>query len=86
LIPGLRTLNSIPAGFSDMPTVRFSFFIAIGTIAWTVLLAGVNWWLDDNYGDLAGPLSWVSTIVVAGLFLCWLTRVIQQRQSRRAPS
>jgi len=86
LIPGLRTLISIPAGFSDMATGKFSFFTAIGTVAWTTLLAGVGWWLGNNYGDLAGPLSWVSTIVIAGLFLCWLTRVIQQRQSRRAVS
>jgi len=86
LIPGVRTFISIPAGFSDMPIGKFSFLTAIGTVAWTALLAGVGWWLRDNYGDLAGPLGWVSSIVVAGLFLWWLVRVIQQRLSRQPSS
>ncbi len=79
MIPGLRTLISVPAGFAEMPLLRFFVFTAIGTVMWTALLAGVGYWLGDNYGDLAGPLGWVSTAVVVAMFCWWLFRLIQQR-------
>ncbi|KAA5542611.1 DedA family protein [Roseiconus nitratireducens] len=82
LIPGVRTLISVPAGFAEMPTGKFSLYTAIGTIAWTALLAGLGWWLADNYGSLAKPLSYVSTAVVLGLFGWWLYRLVTQRAKR----
>lgn len=83
MIPGLRTVISIPAGFAGMPMVRFSIFTAIGTVMWTTLLAGLGWWLGKNYSQLAGVLSWVSTAVVGGLALWWLWRLIAQAAARR---
>ncbi|WP_153557494.1 DedA family protein [Roseimaritima sediminicola] len=82
LIPGLRTLISVPAGVAEMPVGRFHLFTALGTIAWTALLAGIGWYLGDQYGDLAGPLGWVSTAVVLGLLLWWLTRLVRQHRQR----
>ncbi|QEG43163.1 DedA family protein [Roseimaritima ulvae] len=84
LIPGLRTLISVPAGFADMPQGRFLLYTAIGTVIWTAALAGLGWWLGDNYGDLAGPLGWVSTAVVAGLLLIWLWRLVGQHAGRKS--
>lgn len=86
LVPGLRTLISIPAGVAEMPWARFSFFTAIGTVIWTALLAVIGWWLGDNYSDLASPLSWVSTAVIAVLFIVWLVRLVQQHRHRPAKS
>ncbi|GAA4458693.1 DedA family protein [Novipirellula rosea] len=82
MIPGIRTLISVPAGFAAMPIGRFSVFTAIGTVLWTALLAGIGWWLGDHYKDLAAPLSWVSMAVIAGLFAWWIWRVLRQRSAR----
>ncbi|WP_339887621.1 DedA family protein [Rhodopirellula europaea] len=82
LIPGLRTLISVPAGFADMPPVKFSAYTAIGTIAWTALLAVIGLWLGKNYGDLAGPLSWVSSGVIAVMLAIWVYRLVQQHRAR----
>ncbi len=82
MIPGIRTLISVPAGFSEMPIGRFSLYTAIGTILWTTLLAGIGWWLGDQYGELAGPLSWVSTAVVLALFGWWLWRLLRRPSTR----
>lgn len=84
LIPGLRTLISVPAGFAEMPVGRFYLFTALGTVAWTSILAGLGWWLGDRYENLAGPLGWVSTAVIAGLAGWWLWRLIQQHRHRQA--
>lgn len=86
LIPGLRTLISLPAGFAKMPVQRFAIFTVCGTVMWTALLAGIGLWLGDNYGDLAGPLSWVSTLVIVGLFGWWVWRLIAQRKERKHTS
>ncbi|QDT07049.1 Inner membrane protein YghB [Rubripirellula lacrimiformis] len=82
LIPGLRTLISVPAGFAEMPLGRFAAFTAIGTVLWTTLLAGIGYWLGDNYGDLAGPLGWISTFVIVVTVGWWLVRLTQQRARR----
>ncbi|MFG0263178.1 MAG: DedA family protein [Novipirellula sp. JB048] len=82
MIPGLRTLISVPAGFAGMPIGRFSVFTAIGTVIWTALLAAIGWWLGDQYQDLVGPLGWVSTVVVVGLFVVWIWRIVQQSANR----
>jgi len=80
LVPGLRTLISIPAGFSKMPIGRFTAFTAVGTVLWTLILAAIGWWLGDNYADLSGPLSWISTLVVGGLFAIWFYRLLRQHK------
>ena len=82
LIPGLRTLISVPAGFANMPAAKFSAYTAIGTIAWTALLAVIGLWLGKKYGDLAGPLSWVSSGVIAVMLAIWIYRLVQQHRAR----
>ncbi len=83
MIPGVRTLISVPAGFSEMPVGRFSLFTAIGTVMWTSMLAAIGWWLGDNYGQLVDPLGWVSTAVIVGLFGWWAWRLFFQQNIRK---
>jgi len=82
LIPGLRTLISIPAGFARMPADKFCSLTAVGTVIWTASLAMLGKWLGANYNSLAGPLGWVSKGVIAGLFIWYLYRVITQVHRR----
>ena len=84
MIPGIRTLISIPAGLTNMSQARFCVYTAVGTVAWTGLLLGLGWWLADRHEALVQPLSWVSTAVVVGLFLWWLYRLIRQQSSGRS--
>ncbi|WP_044303231.1 DedA family protein [Rhodopirellula sallentina] len=83
MIPGVRTLISVPAGFADMSIGRFSLFTAIGTVMWTALLAGLGWWLGDQYSNLAKPLGWVSTAVVVLMFGWWIWRLVTQHFASR---
>jgi membrane protein DedA with SNARE-associated domain len=82
MIPGVRTFISVPAGLARMPLLRFSIYTAIGTILWTVFLAGMGWWLGDNYASLADPLGWVSILVVAILLAIWLYRLVRQQHAK----
>ncbi|SIS93845.1 membrane protein DedA, SNARE-associated domain [Roseivivax lentus] len=75
LIPGVRTLISVPAGLSEMTLRRFLIYTSIGTVIWTAFLAVAGWYLGQHYevvGRYTGP---VSNLVVAVLVLWYLWRV-----------
>ncbi len=65
MVPGVRSLVSIPAGLSEMPLGRFVLLSALGSIAWNALLIGVGWLLGENWSRVAGVLGSVSNIVLA---------------------
>ena len=74
---------SVPAGFAEMPLGKFSAFTAVRTVTWTSLLAAIGWWLGENYSDLSGPLSWLSSLVVAGLLGWWVWRFAAQQTKQK---
>ena len=80
LVPGIRTLISIPAGLSEMPTGRFLLYSGIGTVAWTCLLTAAGYVLEDRYEDVAGYIDPVSKVVLVGLIALYLYRVATFRK------
>lgn len=83
LVPGLRTLISVPAGFSEMPVGQFSLYTAIGTVVWTTLLTSIGYFLGSQYEGLVKPLGWISTGVIVFLVIAWLWRVVRQLAARK---
>ncbi|WP_081980643.1 DedA family protein [Neosynechococcus sphagnicola] len=68
LVPGIRTLISIPAGICQMPLLPFLLYSTLGTTLWVTLLTVAGYLLGDNYewvDQYIGPLS----KVVLGLLL-----------------
>lgn len=73
LVPGMRSLISIPAGISRMSLLPFLLFTTIGSAIWTAMLTYVGRWLGSNYeqtGDYLGPVS-TGVVVVLVLFYIW---------------
>ncbi|WP_172330666.1 DedA family protein [Mangrovicoccus sp. HB161399] len=75
LVPGVRTFISVPAGLARMPFGEFLAWSAIGTLAWTGLLAAAGWWLQSGYSRVQAWLDPVSTAVVAAIAGLYLYRV-----------
>ena len=76
VIPGVRSLISVPAGVAGMPLTPFLVYSAVGTIVWTGLLAAAGYGLGENYSAVgrfiepigngrAGPGPWRSTSTVS---------------------
>lgn len=49
LVPGIRTLISIPAGISKMPLIPFFLYSTLGTVGWVTLLTYAGYFLGKNY-------------------------------------
>lgn len=75
LIPGIRTLISIPAGVADYPIARFSVYTAAGTLIWTTLLVFAGYFLRDEYKRVDAWLNPLTYVVVGLLVAIYLWRV-----------
>jgi membrane protein DedA with SNARE-associated domain len=77
LIPGVRTLISLPAGMAEMSLAPFLLYSTIGTTLWVSLLVYAGYLLGDNYEDIEGYLAPFSKIIlglIVGVILVWLLR------------
>jgi membrane protein DedA with SNARE-associated domain len=83
LIPGIRTLISLPAGFSEMPLSQFLIYSTLGTIAWVGLLTFAGYLLGDNYELVDEYLGPVSKIVLVGLVIAFVIWIVQKRRKKR---
>lgn len=71
LVPGIRSLISIPAGVAKMGLPVFLLFTAFGTAAWAFLLAFLGYLLGENYERVSVWLGPVSKVLL-GLIAAWL--------------
>ena len=69
IVPGVRSLVSIPAGLSEMSLGRFVLLTALGSGMWNTLLIGLGWLLGENWWRVAGVVGSVSNAVLALLAL-----------------
>jgi membrane protein DedA with SNARE-associated domain len=84
LVPGVRTLISLPAGLSNMPLAPFVIYSTLGTTAWVMLLTFLGFMLGEKYELVEQYLDPVSKIVLVFLivaFIAWV--VIKQRKAKR---
>lgn len=76
MIPGIRSLVSIPAGLFAMPTLSFLVFSTIGSAVWTAALAGAGYLLGERYELVGTYLNPVSNVVIGVLVAWYLFRVV----------
>jgi membrane protein DedA with SNARE-associated domain len=84
LMPGIRTLISLPAGFSAMPIVPFLLYSALGTVIWTLGLAYAGVVLQANFSVVGDYVNLVSYIVLGLFGLVLVRRYVRcWKESRR---
>ncbi|AZI44159.1 DedA family protein [Deinococcus psychrotolerans] len=82
MVPGIRSLLSLPAGMSEMALPTFLLYSAIGSALWASLLTGAGYLLGDHYEKVSEYIGSASTMIVGGLLLAvavWFARRRQQR-------
>lgn len=75
LVPGIRSLISVPAGVAKMPFGQFLLYSTLGTAVWTALLTGAGYLLEDQYTRVGAWMNPVSNVVIVSLVGWYLWRV-----------
>jgi membrane protein DedA with SNARE-associated domain len=84
LIPVIRQLISIPAGFSKMPLSTFLFYTTLGSLLWVSVLAGLGYFIGSNQELLSRyyhELGWF-LIIAFCLYVSWkIFKVVNKKNS-----
>jgi membrane protein DedA with SNARE-associated domain len=81
MVPGIRTLISLPAGMNKMSIANFTLYSTMGTLIWTLALTTAGFLLGDNYAIIEKYLAPVSKLILFGLIGLvgyWLFRKFQK--------
>jgi len=84
LVPGVRTLISLPAGLNNMALIPFTFYSTLGTALWVSFLTYAGYKLGDHYEDVEkyiGPFSKIALLSLAIWFVIWVIRKQLRRQN-----
>ncbi|KQO61535.1 alanine dehydrogenase [Curtobacterium sp. Leaf261] len=88
LIPGVRSLISLPAGAERMHLGTFALFTALGSGLWNAVLVLVGAALGTQYALIEGWSEWLDRIVyaaIAGVVVFFVVRrLLRVRRERHA--
>ena len=76
LVPGIRTLISLPAGLSEMPLRRFTLYSSIGSGVWTAVLGLAGYALGERSESVTSWIGPISTVVFAGIVAYYIYRLV----------
>lgn len=79
LIPGIRSLISIPAGFNRMNIWKFLLFSFLGTGIWTALLAGAGYLLGSSFKQIGNYLDIIGYVVFGIILFLYIRRLVQHK-------
>lgn len=84
LIPGVRSLISLPAGADRMPLVVFSLFTVLGSGLWNTLLIGVGAALGTQHQLLEQWLEYLDLVVYTAIAAALVVLIVRRiREARR---
>ena len=80
LLPVIRQLISLPAGFARMNLFKFCFFTSLGAGIWSFILVFLGIFYGENEGLIAKYLTEISLglvffgVIVIGVYVIWKKR------------
>lgn len=79
LMPGVRSLISVPAGVARMPAPVFLLYTVAGTVLWTAALTIAGYLLADAYERLRDFIGPIGTILFAGVVILLVVRYVRRK-------
>ena len=77
LVPGIRTLISVPAGMELMPIKKFLIWTSLGSLIWVALLTYGGFVFGENYQIIETYLDQIKYIVKPILILIFIYFLIK---------
>lgn len=69
VLPGIRTVISLPCGIARLPIIRFTVLTFIGSLTWSYFLAWIGLVMGENWDTLGPYFHKVDAFIVALLVL-----------------
>jgi membrane protein DedA with SNARE-associated domain len=82
LVPVVRSLVSIPAGYRRMPLGQFLLLTGAGSALWNGALVGLGWTLGENWHAVEDYVGWLQYVVIAVVAVLILRFVWQRLRGR----
>jgi len=90
VIPVVRSLISVPAGFNRMDFLRFTGWTLLGSAVWNTILVSAGYFLGAGWCSILGYLDMFENVVIAAfivVIVVWAARkirtVMRERGERR---
>lgn len=80
LLPVIRQYISLPAGLARMPLAQFSFYTALGSGIWVVILTMLGYFLGSNQALIHQDLKKISICLILGCCLLIVCYIIWYRK------
>lgn len=87
MVPGVRSLVSIPAGIYHMPLLRFVLLTTAGSAIWNAIFVGLGYRLGENWHIIEPYTDTISNVIYAIIVLVviwWVIRLVLRERRRRA--
>ena len=86
LIPGIRTLISVPAGIELMPIKKFLVWTTLGSLIWVVLLSFSGYVFGENYKIVGLYLDNLKVFIKPLLFIILVFFIIKYLKNLKVKS
>lgn len=91
LIPGVRSLISIPAGLGKMNLVTFGLWTTLGSGIWNAILIYLGYILGDNWEKATGyadtysnAIYVVLVLIILGFLVFFIRRAVRDKNAEKA--
>jgi membrane protein DedA with SNARE-associated domain len=86
LVPGVRSLISLPAGAERMPLATFTIWTAAGSGLWNTALIAAGYGLGTQWETVGSYVSTASNIALVALMIGAVVLLWRRRSRRRRPA
>lgn len=83
LLPGIRTVISIPAGLIRIPRGLFYLYTTLGSTVWITFLISAGYYMEDHYDQIESWLEPMSYVVLAGIVGTYAWHIWSTRMRKR---
>lgn len=81
LIPGVRSLISLPAGIERMNIISFLLWSTAGMAMWTTILTSAGYLLRSNFEKIEDYLDPFTYIIIGTLVIAYIYRVSRHEET-----
>ncbi|WP_091077537.1 DedA family protein [Microlunatus sagamiharensis] len=89
MVPGVRSLISIPAGVARMPVARFALLSSLGSLVWNTLLISAGYLLGSQWSVVetwVGRFQEVVVVLAVVAVAVVVVRRVRDHRRRAAPA